>query len=286
MGLKLIAAGWTDSGRERENNEDTIFHLVVQDATGEPLGLFIVCDGVGGQLAGDQASQMAVAAIRDSLRDLFAPPDEFQTQPLEILHTPFLNPRVPPASDTRPMNRAMPGDSLRQRVVAAAQIGNLSVFGLTRHKPEEAGNAGTTLTMALVRGSHAIVANVGDSRTYLIRDGHLQRVTKDHSLIEGLIDSGNVKPEERFTHPARNVILRSLGRDTKVDVDIFEESLRQGDILLLCSDGLWEMVRDPDEIAALARRAATPLQACRDLISAANAAGGSDNISVIVVRIE
>ena len=226
MGLKLNAAGWTDSGRERENNEDTIFHLVVQDAQGEPMGLFIVCDGVGGQLAGDQASQMAVAAIRDSLRDLFAPPNEFQTKPLETQHTPFLKSRTPSASDTGPMRRAAPGGSLRERVVNAAQTGNLSVFGLTRHKPEEAGNAGTTLTMALVHGSHAIVANVGDSRTYLIRDGRLQRVTKDHSLIEGLIDSGNVKPEERFTHPARNVILRSLGRDTKVEVDIFEESLR------------------------------------------------------------
>lgn len=281
MSLRLDAAGWTDAGRERNNNEDYIFHLAVRDAKGDPLGLFIVADGVGGQLAGDQASQLAVATVRDSLRDLFAPPDEFQTKPLDDQHTPFLK-----TISSDPLRRPPPAVSLQERVLNAVQTGNLSVFGLARHKPEEAGNAGTTITMALVHGDRAIIANVGDSRTYLIRGKNIRQVTHDHSLIAGLIQSGNVKPEDAFTHPARNVIIRSLGRDAKVDVDVFEEKLRKGDILLLCSDGLWEMVRDPNEIAAIARQAPAPLEACRDLIAAANAAGGADNISVIVARIE
>jgi len=101
-----------------------------------------------------------------------------------------------------------------------------------------------------------------------------------------LVASGNVRPEEAFTHPARNVIVRSLGRDPEVEVDVFEERLRPGDAILLCSDGLWEMIRDDAAIASIARDAATPMDACRALIDAANAGGGADNISAIVVRVE
>lgn len=281
MGLELNAAGWSDPGIERSNNEDTIFHLVVQDPQGEPLGLFIVADGVGGQLGGDQASRLAVAAIRDSLRDLLAPADEFQTKPLDNQHTPFFK---SPGVDAP--QRSAPGGSLRERVLNAVQTGNLSVFGLAKHKPEEAGNAGTTVTMALVHGKQAVIANVGDSRTYLLRGNRIRQITQDHSLISGLVRSGSVKPEEAFSHPVRNVILRSLGRDQKVEVDVFEERLQPGDTLLLCSDGLWEMVHDSNAIADMVRRAPTPLEACRDLIAAANAAGGADNVSAIVVRIE
>ncbi len=281
MTVKLNAAGLTDVGREREHNEDAIFYLVVRDARDEPLGLFIVADGVGGQLAGELASQWAVAAVRDALRDLFAPPDKFQTQPSDTQRTPLLK-----SAQTDAARRSPPDDSLRDRVLNAVQTGNLSVFGLTRQRPEEAGNAGTTLTMALVHGQQAVIANVGDSRTYLLRGGEVRQITRDHSLIAGLVESGSVKPEDAFTHPARNVIVRSLGRDPEVDIDLFEETLRAGDTLLLCSDGLWEMVHDDRAIASIVRGASTPMAACRDLIVAANAAGGMDNISAIVVRVE
>ena len=281
MTVKLNAAGLTDVGREREHNEDAIFYLVVRDARDEPLGLFIVADGVGGQLAGELASQWAVAAVRDSLRDLLAPPDKFQTQPLDTQRTPLFR-----SLQTDAARRPPPGGSLRSRVLNAVQTGNLSVFGLTRQRPQEAGNAGTTLTMALVHGHQAIIANVGDSRTYLLRGAEVRQITRDHSLIAGLVESGNVKPEDAFTHPARNVIVRSLGRDPEVDIDLFEETLRAGDTLLLCSDGLWEMVHDDQAIASIVRDAPAAMAACRDLIVAANAAGGTDNISAIVVRIE
>ncbi len=281
MSLKLNAAGLTDVGREREHNEDAIFYLVTHDAQGDPLGLFVVADGVGGQLAGELASQWAMSAVRDALRDLFAPPDEFQTTPLDNQRTPLFK-----AVKHNPARQVERSESLRERVLGAVQTGNLSVFGLTRQRPQEAGNAGTTLTMALVRGRQAIVANVGDSRTYLLRDSDIRQITNDHSLIAGLIESGNVRPEEAFTHPARNVIVRSLGRDPEVEIDVFEEQLQAGDTLLLCSDGLWEMVHDAQTIAAIVRQAPTPMDACRGLIDAANNGGGTDNISVVVVRVE
>jgi protein phosphatase len=176
--------------------------------------------------------------------------------------------------------------SLRDRVLQAAQSGNATVHGQARERPEEAGNAGTTLTMALVRGDQAVIANVGDSRTYLLRNGDIRQITRDHSLIAGLVESGNIRPDEVFTHPARNVIVRSLGRDPEVEVDVFEERLGAGDALLLCSDGLWEMIQDDAAIASIARGAATPMDACRALVDAANTSGGTDNISAIVVRVE
>lgn len=271
MPLRLNAAGLTDVGREREHNEDTIFYLVTRDGRNEPLGLFVVADGVGGQLAGELASQWAVAAVRDALRDLLSPPGPDQTQP---------------GGDRTPIFRQTKDDSLRDRVLHAARSGNTTVYAQTQERPEEAGNAGTTLTMALVIGAQVVVANVGDSRTYVLRDGDIRQITRDHSLIAGLVASGNVSPEEAFSHPARNVIVRSLGRDPEVDIDIFEERLHPGDTLLLCSDGLWEMIRDSTTIASIARDAATPMDACRALIDAANVAGGADNISAIVVRVE
>ncbi|HLF27215.1 MAG TPA: protein phosphatase 2C domain-containing protein [Anaerolineae bacterium] len=278
--MRLNAAGLTDVGREREHNEDAIFYLVTRDASNQPLGLFVIADGVGGQLAGELASQWAVAAIHDALRDLLAPPGPDETHPMG---TPYTQKIRWPRTKSGRLER---GDSLQTRVSRAVQSGNLTVYAQAREHPEEAGNAGTTLTMALVQNGRAVIANVGDSRTYLLRGKRLQQITRDHSLIAGLVALGNVRPEDIFTHPARNVIVRSLGRDPDVEVDLFEEQLRVGDTLLLCSDGLWEMLHDDQVIGSIVAAAPTPLDACRQLIEAANTAGGSDNISVIVVRVE
>ena len=280
MRLRLNAAGLTDVGLEREHNEDAIYYLVTRDARDEPVGLFIVADGVGGQLAGELASHWAVASARESLRDLLSPPGPDQTEPAGSDRTPVLAPLR--SVTTRPADR----DSLRQRVLRAVQAANRTVRAQAQAQPIEAGNAGTTLTMALVYGDMAIVANVGDSRTYLLRGGEMRQITRDHSLIAGLVASGNVKPEEAYTHPVRNVIVRSLGREAEVEVDLFVEQLYSGDTLLLCSDGLWEMVREDAVLASTVRGAATSMDASRALVDAANAGGGVDNISVIVVRVE
>ena len=280
MRLRLNAAGLTDVGLEREHNEDAIFYIVTRNARDEPVGLFIVADGVGGQLAGELASHWAVASARESLRDLLSPPGPDQTEPAGIDRTPVLAPLRFGA--THPADR----DSLRQRVLRAVQAANRTVRAQAQAQPAEAGNAGTTLTMALVYGDVAIIANVGDSRTYLLRGGEMHQITRDHSLIAGLVASGNVKPEDAYTHPVRNVIVRSLGREAEVEIDLFVEQLHPGDTLLLCSDGLWEMVREDALLASTIRGAATSMDATRALIDAANAAGGVDNISAIVVRVE
>jgi len=158
------------------------------------------------------------------------------------------------------------------------------VYQYAREKPKKAANSGTTVTLAFVQGSLALIANVGDSRTYLLRDHMLRQVSVDHSLVAGLVASGQIKPEEIYTHPQRNVIFRSLGQKQRVQVDIFREILEPGDILLLCSDGFWEMVQDPKLIVRLIEKAKDPKQACQTLIDAANAAGGEDNISVVVAK--
>jgi protein phosphatase len=144
---------------------------------------------------------------------------------------------------------------------------------------------GTTFTMALVAGDRAIVGNVGDSRTYLFRDGRLRRITRDHSLVQRLVDLGQIAEDDIYSHPQRNAVLRSLGDRSEIEIDVFTERLRPGDALLLCSDGQWEMTRDPDMERLLAREE-PPQAVCEALVAAANQAGGEDNIAVILVRFE
>jgi protein phosphatase len=143
---------------------------------------------------------------------------------------------------------------------------------------------GSTLTMALVVGDRAVVANVGDSRTYLFRDGKLQRISKDHSLVMRLVELGHLREDEIYSHPQRNAVLRSLGDRAEPEIDLFQVRLRPGDALLLCSDGQWEMTRDP-VMERIITEEADPQQACKMLVEAANQAGGEDNIAVILVRL-
>jgi PPM family protein phosphatase len=142
---------------------------------------------------------------------------------------------------------------------------------------------GATFTMALVVGDRVTVGNVGDSRTYLLRDGKLTRISKDHSLVQRLVDLGQISDEDIYTHPQRNAVLRSLGDKAELEVDLFNERVRPGDALFLCSDGQWEMTHDPEMERLLAREDdATTI--CKALVAAANQAGGEDNITAVLVR--
>jgi protein phosphatase len=164
------------------------------------------------------------------------------------------------------------------------QRANQVVRDYAQHYPGRARDAGSTVTMAVLQGWTAYIANVGDSRTYLLRDGKLEQLTTDHSLVAGLVAAGTIEPDEIYTHPQRNVIYRSLGSDPEVEVDIVRQPLQAGDRLLLCSDGLWEMVRDP-EMAAVLDRTPDVWEACDQLVERANENGGPDNITAILVRV-
>ena len=141
---------------------------------------------------------------------------------------------------------------------------------------------GSTITGFMVVGDYAYILNVGDSRTYMVRGEQIYQLTTDHSLVGQLVAGGLIEPDDVYTHPQRSQIYRSLGDKLNVPVDIFKQQLHPGDILLSCSDGLWEMVRNP-QIESILNNAPNPQIACTQLLDAANTNGGEDNVSAVVV---
>ncbi len=260
LSLKPTSGKASDPGRERQNNEDSLMVLEltrVQESRGVPIGLYVVADGMGGHQAGEIASRTVNKIITERVLNAEVIPGlKFSTRRLD----------------------ETPEGVLR----SAIQESNRMLYHQARAKSS---NMGTTLTAALLIGDTATIANVGDSRTYLLRRGELKQITSDHSLVASLVAAGVIKPEEMREHPQRNQIYRNLGDKPEVEVDTFIEPLQRGDFLILCSDGLWEMVSDV-EIRRQVQSAATPQAACDELIRQANATGGEDNITVIVVKLE
>jgi serine/threonine protein phosphatase PrpC/ribosomal protein L40E len=253
--LTPVAALATDTGRRRSNNEDRAaveqFERQVGNLT-VPVGLYLVADGVGGQSAGEVASQTVRDTVTDWIRNALADP------------------------------RARTGilyDSPGALLAHAIEVANRAVY---QARTQQQTNMSTTVTAALVLAGQAYIANVGDSRTYLLRQGELRQITRDHSLASKLAEAGAITPEQARTYPQRSVLVRAMGEQDSVEVDLFTEALQAGDVLLLCSDGLWEMV--PDEVLRATLRSAPNPQAVADaLVAAANEAGGNDNITVVVV---
>jgi serine/threonine protein phosphatase PrpC len=252
--LRLLVGIGLDTGIARKDvpNEDNLFAIQGMRPTGagpEPVGLFIVADGMGGHAHGQEASKLAVHAISDAI-------------------VPTLMRQVD--------NDEVFSDLLKDGVHRA----NLAIY---RRNREQEHMMGTTLTALLVVASTAYVVNVGDSRTYLYRAGQgLQQITRDHSIVARLMEDGAISREDIYTHPKRNQIYRCLGERASVEVDTFVRTLQADDVLVLCSDGLWEMVHDDEMENSIASSHAYPSQLSKMLIQAALMRGGADNISVIV----
>jgi serine/threonine protein phosphatase PrpC len=278
MPFMLEAVALTDPGKERELNEDRAFQQVFQSSDEDAVGLFIVADGMGGHLAGEVASHWTVETLKRELADLFVPRDPRATWNLSGAEW-----RALVELKERPSHS--PVRMTERQVRAAVEKANAAVHEYARHRPTEAMGCGSTLAMALIEGPLALIANVGDSRVCLLRDHQLQQITMDHSVVAGLVASGRITLEESYDHPQAGLIYRCLGYMPTVEVDIFRQELQDGDLLLLYTDGLWEMVRDPGRMVGIVEEAPTLDRAARWLVEAANAAGGKDNISVVLVRV-
>lgn len=271
MPLKLISSSYTHQGRVRTHNEDSVFTFVREAHKGEPLGLLIVADGVGGQKAGEVASSIAVETVFEHL-SWFIDRD--------------------PADDTRPVTMKSGSDDgaetdenpLETRLKIAIQAANRKILAYARENPIQAGNMGTTFTCALIEGLNLTMAHVGDSRAYRLRNGELEQLTEDHSFVGQMVRDGQLTDEAYYVHPRRNVITRALGQFDDAEVDIWTMPVEIGDQFLLCSDGLWEMVRNPQLKDKLLQQPDLR-KAAEDLVDLANENGGSDNISVVLGKI-
>jgi len=251
-----VGVGW-NSGitRQQQPNEDSLIVLQGTCTYNDrlvPFGLFVVADGMGGHDFGQEASRMAMHCMMQTvLRDIVASDSLNDTIIIDLL-------------------------------VSGVEEANTAICNRCR---EWGRDMGTTITAALVVGTKAYVVNVGDSRTYLYDDMNgLTQITLDHSLVANLVMAGVITPEEVYTHPERNKVYRSLGNRDGVEVDWFTRDLRKGDRLLLCSDGLWEMVR-PADMRRMVGSNQEPTQICDQLVQAALRGGGADNVSVIVVKV-
>jgi serine/threonine protein phosphatase PrpC len=255
--VDVRAGRLSDVGQVRQINEDSLLSIEigqVRRSISEPLGLYAVCDGMGGHSAGDVASALAVQTLaRRALAEVMSDG----------------------IADGAPPN-------WEGWLKGALQEANQAVFGQRRASGSD---MGTTCVAALVHCDSATIAHAGDSRCYLVNDAGIQMITQDHSLVQRLIQLGQLTPEEARTHPQRSVIYKNLGDKPAVEPDITTRQLEPGDRLLLCSDGLSGML-DDQHMFQIIMSSQHPQEACRRLIAAANEAGGEDNISAIIVELE
>ncbi len=266
--LKLFSASGTDPGLVRNSNEDTVLDYVRPTTLGEPLGMLIVADGMGGHQAGEVASKLAVETIFEVMQNYLKRDDSQDT--------------IPALRDSDSKYPNGQTNYLATRLQSAVQRANFAIHQYAQDNPVEAGNLGTTVACVIVKGDHAVIANVGDSRVYLMRKSELRKVTEDHSLVQHLVENGQIKPEEVFDHPHRSIITRALGYSVDVPIDIKPLPLISGDRIMVCSDGLWEMIREETEIAEILDKARNPAEAVEKLIDVANGNGGMDNIGIAV----
>jgi serine/threonine protein phosphatase PrpC len=264
--VKVSVFGKTDLGRTRDHNEDTflvadlssgnasLLPEVREHEIGQRGSLFMVADGMGGAAAGELASEMAADLIYRHLSTVW-PEDE----------------------DASPARFAY-------RMKEAVELANQQIYGYAREHPEVRG-MGTTVTAAGVFGEHLYLTQIGDSRGYLVRNGSAIQLTRDQSLMQRLVDAGELTQEEAEQSERRNIILQALGPDPRVKVDLSHQVVRRGDTLLICSDGLSGLVKR-EEFADMVGAHADLTSLCTALIDLANERGGPDNITIVAVRFD
>ena len=233
----------TDIGRKRKLNQDAVY--TSEQPVGNLKNLFLVADGMGGHNAGDYASKMTLETMVEHIAG------SRETNPAKIL----------------------------EDAIAAA---NTLVRNVAGQNPELEG-MGTTVVAASCEGETLHVANVGDSRLYIIREGKIHQVTRDHSWVEEMVRRGGLGREEARNHPDKNIITRAVGAEDTVRIDFFTVGLEEGDMILMCTDGLTNMLED-EEILNILKISRDIVEMAEELVRAANEKGGRDNISVILIE--
>jgi protein phosphatase len=253
LSQSLEIATCSDPGMVRSHNEDSI--------AADPVnGLVVLADGMGGYNAGEVASGMATTVIVNEIRQILA-----SAKPYDV--------------DSR-TSEEIAARLVREQVLKA----NTSIYQAAQSQPQYAG-MGTTLIVCLFYDNRMLVAHLGDSRLYLLRDGNFSQVTRDHSLLQEQIDSGIITPEQAKRAQHKNLVTRALGIDPIVEPEIHEYAAKAADIYLLCSDGLCDMVDDEDIGMTLQTLGGNLKLAAQQLVQMANDNGGRDNVSVILVRV-
>lgn len=248
----LRGGGCTDLGRTRPINEDGYY---ISDYNSAQDAMYaVVADGMGGHQAGEVASTMAICEIQDAVN--------------------------------KRCFGDMTGSDIKDMLITAVKKANRLIYQKSQEEMSFSG-MGTTVTMCLIYGEKAFVAHVGDSRAYVLRGGKLHQITTDHSLVYELVKIGQITAEEAMHHPQKNVITRALGTDSGVEIDLYEFGILPGDVVLLCSDGLTNMLSDPELIEILTEKQSDSLTELTErLVASANEKGGFDNITAVLLAKE
>jgi len=268
MALAVKVAGRTDVGCARANNEDNFGY-------DSRYGIFIVCDGMGGQAAGEVASKMGVDALLEYFRNSAGGKKTARHEPAGS--------EEKPASSRETQELALPASGDGGPLAEAIRLANRRIYEAGERESGRSG-MGSTMVAALVRGNSLTIGNVGDSRIYLIRQGEIQQLTRDHSLVMEQVRLGRITREQAEQSEMQNVILRALGSEKEVEADVEDLLAVNGDIILMSSDGLTRHVRD-QEILAIVTAASSLDAACTALIQTAKDRGGDDNITCLLLKI-
>jgi protein phosphatase len=247
--MKVTGHGLSDVGKKRTRNEDCFF-------VSDKLQLYVVADGMGGHSGGEYASRLAVSTMEEVISSMNTDPEATVISGVNSEDTEY-------------------GDRLRYAIEVASQ----KIFDQALYDPELKG-MGTTITAMIVDNGHAYVTNVGDSRVYLLRDGKIKQITTDHSLVSEQMRAGLISSGDARKHKLKNIITRSVGYQEEVDIDLTSFELKPYDRVILCSDGLTNMV--DDEIINQSVMGHDVKASCQELVRIANENGGDDNISVVI----